>query len=311
MTFSDYVCLGLCLRALAGGLALRFDDLKWPPGFIYQTTWIMADVSPEVLNRLAELIKATGGTGVPHSATFLEYLKGATELLNSVAWPVAAVVCALLFRQQLTKFIGDVSTVKFLGAEISRKIDNQIEQSAKETEAKTETEMRSGPSESELNRARVVKSLAADANSGLIAAQAEALATEYQGVRDSMLPGNKRTRAMEVVVSKMRTIGQAFFPIRHEFASSPSPGKRLMVIASLQVSPDYDMLDWLAERVGSEKPFLQYHALVAILLAVQGGNAKAYVRALEAAVEKASQFRDNFDGDISRIRDSRRDQKSR
>jgi hypothetical protein len=147
----------------------------------------------------------------------------------------------------------------------------------------------------------VVKNLAADANSGVIATQAEVLAAEYQQVRDSMLPGNKRTRAMEVVVSKMRTIGQAFFPIRHEFAGSASPGKRLMVIASLQVSPDYDMLDWLAERVGSEKPFLQYHALVAILLAVQGSNAKAYIRSLEAAVEKISRFKDNLDGDMSRI----------
>jgi hypothetical protein len=61
------------------------------------------------------------------------------------------------------------------------------------------------------------------------------------------------------------------------------------------------MLDWLAERVGSEKPFLQYHALVAILLAVQGNNAKAYIRTLETTVEKISQFKDEFDGDSSRI----------
>jgi hypothetical protein len=257
----------------------------------------MADVSPEVLNRLAELIRATGGTGAPHSTPVLEYVKAVTELLNSIAWPVAAVVCVLLFRQQLTKFIGDVNTVKVFGAEISRKIDRQIEQSAKETAAKTESEIRSGPTEGELNRARVVKDLAADTDSGLIVRQAEALAAEYQKVRGSMLPGNERTRAMEVVVSKMRTIGQAFFPRRHEFANSPSPGKRLMAIASLQVAPDYDMLDWLAERVGSERPFLQYHALVAMLLAIRGSNAKAYLKAIETSVEKASQSKDNFDRD--------------
>jgi hypothetical protein len=262
----------------------------------------MTDVTPEVLGKLAELIKAAGSSGVPHAgSTFLEYLKGFTELLNAVAWPIAAVLCVLLFRRQLTDFLGDVDTVKVFGAEISRKINTQIEQSAKEAQAKTETELRSGPSESELHRAMVVKKLAVDATTGAIAAQAEALAAEYERVRASMIPGNDRTRAMEVVVSKMRTIGQAFFPIRHEFAGAASPGKRLMVIASLQVSPDYDMLDWLAERVGSEKPFLQYHALVALLLAAQGSNAKAYVAGLEAAFEKASRFKDRFDGDASRI----------
>jgi hypothetical protein len=91
---------------------------------------------------------------------------------------------------------------------------------------------------------------------------------------------------MEVVVSKMRTIGQAFFPVRHEFAASPAPGKRLMAIASLEVSPDYDMLDWLAERISSEKPFVQYHALVAILLAAKALPAKAYLPSFERAVEK-------------------------
>jgi hypothetical protein len=145
----------------------------------------------------------------------------------------------------------------------------------------------------------VVKGLAADASSSVIASQAEALAAEYQRVRGSMVPGDRRTRAMEVVVSKMRTIGQAFFPIRHEFANSPAPGKRLMVIASLEVSPDYDMLDWLVERARLEAPFLQYHALVAILLAARGPAARAYIRPLDAAVEKLSQL--SFDADTSRI----------
>jgi hypothetical protein len=168
-------------------------------------------------------------------------------------------LCVILFRQQLTKFIGDVDSVNFGAVKISRKISSQIEQAAKEAEAKTGAELRSGPSKDELERAAIVKELAAEANRGLIARQAEVLAAEYEQVRASMVPGDPRTRAMEVVVSKMRAIGQAFFPLRHDFADSQSPGKRLMVIASLEVSPDYDMIDWLAERARSERPFLQYH----------------------------------------------------
>lgn len=73
-----------------------------------------------------------------------------------------------------------------------------------------------------------------------------------------------------------------------------------MVIASLQVFFDFEMLDWLVQRVGSEAPFLQYQALVAILLGVQEKHAKAYVPSLEAAVSKLGQFRDSFGGDTSR-----------
>lgn len=262
----------------------------------------MSDVSPEILSKLAELIKATGGIGAPRQGgpTWLEVLKGFTEFLNAIAWPAAAVLCVFLFRHQVTNFLGEVETVKVFGAEISRKIDKQIEQSAKEAKAKSEAELRSGPSKADIERAVAVKELAANAASGVVISQAESLAAEYERVRASMPPGDDRTRAMEIVVSKMRTIGQAFFPFRHEFEGSPSPGRRLMVIASLQVFFDFEMLEWLVQRVGSERPFLQYQALVAILLGIQGENAKAYVPNLETAVKELDHFRASFGGDLSR-----------
>ena len=73
-----------------------------------------------------------------------------------------------------------------------------------------------------------------------------------------------------------------------------------MVIASLQVFRDFEMLDWLAQRVGSEKPFLQYQALVAILLATRGENAKSYIANLQATVDTIRQFKDGFGSDTSR-----------
>lgn len=73
-----------------------------------------------------------------------------------------------------------------------------------------------------------------------------------------------------------------------------------MVITTLQVFFDFEMLDWLVQRVGSEKPFLQYQALVAILLGIQGKNAKAYVPSLEAAVSELGRFKASFGSDTSR-----------
>ena len=57
----------------------------------------MADVSPEVLGKLAELINAAGGGSAPHGSPLMDYLKVAAELLNAVAWPIAAVYRVLLF----------------------------------------------------------------------------------------------------------------------------------------------------------------------------------------------------------------------
>jgi hypothetical protein len=256
----------------------------------------MTEVSPEVLNRLTELIKAAGTAGTPHEPSLLEYLKGATDFFNSVAWPVAAVVCVLLFRQQLTKFISDVDSVKVFGAEISRK----LKQSAQEASAATG--LSSAPSEGELIRAIEVEKFAAGANVSTIRSQAEELAFEYERVRQTMLPGDSRTRRMEVVVAKMRTLARAFYPLRNEFANSSSPGKRLMAIAALQVDPDYDMLEWLGGRLLVETPFVGYHATVALLLAIRAPKAKVHLAAIEVAVAKAVQAKDTLANDSDRIR---------
>jgi hypothetical protein len=95
----------------------------------------MPDISPEVLSKLAELLKAIGTGSAPHDPTFLDYVKDLTGLFNSVAWPAAAIYCVILFRPQLVSFLGNVDTVKVFGAEISRRINSQIEQSAKEAQA--------------------------------------------------------------------------------------------------------------------------------------------------------------------------------
>jgi hypothetical protein len=269
-------------------------------GIIYGVS-IMAELSPEVLSKLVELIKATGAGGTLHSP-FLDYLKGATDFFNSIAWPATAVAGMFLFREKLAGFIGGINKLKTpVGEfEISQRISNELEQSAKEVgpgSAKS-----SAPSKGELIRATEIERLAASTGISTIKMQAEELAAEYERVRQSMLPGDPRTREMEVVVSKMRTLARAFFPLRLEFANSVSPGKRLMAIAALQVDPDYDMLDWLADRLPVEKPFVGYHALVALLLAIRAPKAEAFLPAIEAAVKKARSGQGTIGSDTDRIR---------
>lgn len=259
----------------------------------------MAEVSPEMLAKLADLIKAAASSS-RHDPTWLEKLKGVSEFLNAVAWPVAFTACALLFRRQLTSFIEGIDSFKLFGAEISRKISKKIEESG--VDAGSKVGLSSAPSAGELSRAVEIEGLAIGVGLSAIRQQAEELAAEYARVRHTMFPGDPRTRRMEVVVAKMRTLAKAFYPLRNEFAKSADPGKRLMAIAALQVDPDFDMLDWLASRLSEEKPFVGYHAVVALLLAVRSPNAAAYLPSIKTAVENLRKTKATLAKDTDRLR---------
>jgi hypothetical protein len=106
-----------------------------------------------------------------------------------------------------------------------------------------------------------------------IRAQLAALAHDYESLRATLPAGPDRTRKMEKIMSQMRTLAPMMDPgLRRELQNSPSPGQRLAAIACIQVHPDIGSLRWLAERVGSEKPFVGYHAALALFYAAQDPN---------------------------------------
>jgi hypothetical protein len=47
-------------------------------------------------------------------------------------------------------------------------------------------------------------------------------------------------------------------------------GRRLAAVSALQVIPDVRYVGWLAERLAEERPFIGYHAMVALLSAARG-----------------------------------------
>jgi hypothetical protein len=256
-------------------------------------------VSPEQLKAIAELIKVVGASPEGRSAISAEYLKAIAELVSAIAWPTALVICAILFRKQLSEFFGGVQTVKVFGAELSRQITSELQVSEKEAQSQTTRSM--APTQGELARANVVERILSNADLSFVERQAGELAAEYERVRGSMRPSDERTRRMEVVVSKMRTLGRAAYPLRHELAGSRSPGKRLVAIATLQVEPDYDMLDWLAERLSVETPFISYHALVAMSVAIRAPNAADNILSIKSALDKLKGAKALLEGDSDRM----------
>jgi hypothetical protein len=110
--------------------------------------------------------------------------------------------------------------------------------------------------------------------------QIQDLAREYQRRRDSMRASPGRTEEMETIVTQMRTLAPTAFPLLDVLSRSDKPGERLAAISILEVIPQATHLDWLARRLGKtndgesvEKPFVGYHAAIALLSAAKAlGN---------------------------------------
>lgn len=128
------------------------------------------------------------------------------------------------------------------------------------------------------------------------------LAREYDRVRASMPSSSERTRAMEAVFSKMKIVAPKTQAFVDEFQKDPSAGVRLMAIAVLDMFPNSEHLDWLAERLDPEReqPFVAYHAAVALLDAVTNLPPECCAK-LDAAIAKAQKLAARLEGDSSRL----------
>jgi hypothetical protein len=99
--------------------------------------------------------------------------------------------------------------------------------------------------------------------------QVAGMAREYERLRRTMEPGDARTRRLEVVASRMRALALSAYPLLPDLMASRSPGERLCAVTTLQALPRADHLQWLAERLSTEKPFIGYHAALALLNAAR------------------------------------------
>ena len=113
--------------------------------------------------------------------------------------------------------------------------------------------------------------------------QLRVLAQEYERLRATLPAGHERTRRMELVASQMRALAPVAYGLLKELMQSSSPGERLAAITFLQVRPQLDALDWLVERVATEKPFVSYHAALALHYAAQTLPRRDVLEAVERA----------------------------
>lgn len=224
-------------------------------------------------------------------------------LISAVFWPVFVVLLVIMFREPLGQILTSFEslTLRIGGQElgIRRAVDK-----AAERLIKSDLGAPKPVTPEQMAAAEHVAHLARGTGQPLVREQMLDLAREYERTRASMSPGDERTRRMEVVVTKMRTLGLAAYPYLSEFVRSPSPGERLAAIAILQVSPDPQYWDWLADRLREEQPFLGYHAAVALLTAVRAST-PADRDGLEGSLSKAKEsLRALQDTDRAKVIDS-------
>jgi hypothetical protein len=223
-------------------------------------------------------------------------LEAVAHLVSALAWPAIVVAILLIFRVPIAALLPKVQEIQI--GSFKAKLVDALEEAGQNVEKGSG---KSGePTHSELKQAYAVEALADPADIGILRAQAQALGTEYEKVRNTMRPGNARTLEMEKVVAKMRVLGRAAFGLRHEFSASASPGLRLQAVAILQVLPDPDYLDWLVDRVGQERPFIGYHAAVALLAAVRNEHAADWIGPLQQAAERSKTLTYEHSSDTDR-----------
>jgi TIR domain len=126
-----------------------------------------------------------------------------------------------------------------------------------------------------------------EASLDLVRQQIRSYARLYERTRLRMRPSDERTERMEEIASHMRALATASYPLLDEFVRSPFPGERLAAITIMQVFGTQQYLGFLVNLVGSEKPFLGYHAIRALSFAVDSLDPSMYPKLSEALDEAA------------------------
>lgn len=119
--------------------------------------------------------------------------------------------------------------------------------------------------------------------SEIVEEQLSQLSAEYENLRLAVPPGNRRTRAMTQVLVKMRTLGTAAAHLVDQLKESTGAGDRLAAVAIMQIDPGKADIGWLESRFENEKPFVFYHAAIALRHVTLAGDEVRAAAAVDAA----------------------------
>ncbi len=170
-----------------------------------------------------------------------EMIKAVGEAISTIAWPLIVLYLIVSQKDAVNSILSNLESLTLPGG-IEAKLRKTVE---KETEAILEgkTGGKTELSERQLVASESVQRISKNSDISVVRDQINNVAREYERIRASMSSGDERTRRMEVVTTKMRTLGLAALPLLEELKASASPGSRLAAIAILQVAPNIDYIE--------------------------------------------------------------------
>lgn len=254
-------------------------------------------------------------------------LTGIAAICSAIIWPLLIGFVLLLFRKEAAQLLEAAVGVaegatrfRIWQIEFDRDVGQQVAQSesaalntpvtahASATGSDASATIPSG----EVAAATRVRSLLDAAPNSTLRKEMEAavrmrmlsFAQEYETTRASMPSSADRTRALNGIVAKMRTVALAAdFLLGELIASTSSPGRRLAAICILQMKPQMEAVPWLADRMRLERPFVFFNAAVALLNAVRrfGANERVTLEpALDRALAQVQSFGEQADANTIR-----------
>jgi hypothetical protein len=225
-------------------------------------------------------------------------------LVQAVVWP--AVVCYFLFAyrkriESLLEILGQklsaATTIKAWQIEVESTAQDIKDVVTKAGNAATPSNTLGAIPKSQLAaaeevKARIENSSIPDARAlPAVQEQLYQLIHDYDQARTELQSGFARTKKMVSIVAGMRTLSLAARPLLTQLMGETSDGAKLAAVCILQMSPDYEYLDWLNDLLQDEKQaFVLFQAALALLELVQN---KKY--------EDAARVRDVIAGAISVI----------
>jgi hypothetical protein len=257
-----------------------------------------------------------------HAANAAGVLTGIAAICSAIVWPVLIGLILWWFREPAKELLQAAVGVaegatrfKIWQIEFDRDVQQAVSQSesaalgapvlppaAASRIAAPSAEAAETISTTQVAAATRVRSLLDAAPNSTLRESAEAaikarmlgFAQEYETTRASMHSGPDRTRAMNGVVAKMRTLALAADFLLDDFMNAAaSPGRRLAAICILQLKPEMRTVPWLVDRMRLEQPFVFFHASVALLNAVRRFGA-AERKTLDTALQTARTQIQNF-----------------
>ena len=202
-------------------------------------------------------------------------LKSIADLISAIAWPALVAVLLIRFRKEVAACLaalasrlsqaeglelGPVKITMKKSAELAGSIpkdpDPEDQQKAIREQTKLGKEL----------RAEVIND---PAMLSQVRSQMDNLARQYELLRQardaqSRMATDTEIVQMNKVVSQMRALALSCVPYWKDYADSDRPGDHLAAVVIVQMSPDPKYLEWLGERFRKDRPFVFYHAALAL-----------------------------------------------